>query len=85
MRKFTFADLLVKPDSEYKAYHQRDKSTSQIVSWPARKRLLSHIQFLTLYWQPEHKICVYSGSGFQPLLSILVPNLIFHVYDPAAQ
>lgn len=85
MQKFTVDGLLVKPDSDYQAYRPRDKSVTKAVSWPARKRLLSHIQFLTLYLKPEHKICVYSGGNFHSLLGVLFPSVSFHVYDPNAQ
>ena len=78
------------PQMSYERRNNRKKST---ISWGQRKLLLSEIQFLTLFWQPQRidptrkqdPILVYVGAApgiHLPILKILFSRFSFHLYDP---
>jgi predicted NAD-dependent protein-ADP-ribosyltransferase YbiA (DUF1768 family) len=57
--------------------------------WGQRKLLISEIEFLSIYWNPQtiaNPLLVYAGAApgnHIPFLSTLFPAFTFHLYDPA--
>ncbi|GAH08030.1 unnamed protein product, partial [marine sediment metagenome] len=86
----TFQDetLLLKLEDQEHPYRRRQGEIKTAVMWSQRNLGCSLIQFLTLYWNPSqvsNPIVVYVGSApglTIPLISDLLPEITFHLYDP---
>ena len=73
------------PDLEYRRRKDEEKSSS---SWGQRKLLLTLLQFISLFWDPdkvpEPKV-VYAGAAPGTnigIVSSFFPEIEFHLYDP---
>ena len=86
---FQDSDMFILPQSPSLAYHRRHDQEKLSVHCGQRKLLLSEIQFLTRFWDPQsipNPLVVYAGAApgiHIPFLSSLLPQITFHLYDPA--
>jgi hypothetical protein len=80
--------LLLGDGDGHRAYFRRDKAKKTATRWGQLKLLMSEVQFLTLYWQPEEipkPFFVYAGSApghHVVILAKMFPDVDFHLYDP---
>lgn len=87
-RKFTANDFLLRPGNPEKTYQERISSNYPFVKWGQRKLMITEVQFLTLFWDPEKvpdPIIVYAGAAHGKHISLLAqffPEATFHLYDP---
>lgn len=80
--------IVLSNDSAEATYRRRKNVRKSTVAWGQRKLLLSEIQFLTLFWNPNkisnpHLLYIGAAPGHHiPLLHVLFPQFTFHLYDP---
>jgi hypothetical protein len=88
MFKFEDENLILHKLSPRAPYKQGVINRNYPIKWGQRKLLISEIEFLTLYWKPEEipkPIVVYAGAAegnHIPILSVMFPQIMFHLYDP---
>lgn len=87
--EFTTADLSINSYSGRAPYHKTDAKMRKRASWGQRKLLLSEIEFLTLFWNPNlvpNPVVLYVGASPGTHISLLVklfPQVReWHCYDP---
>jgi len=86
--KFTKKDLYLNPDDQELSYRRRKDEEKSSLGFGQRKLLLTLVQFLTLFWNPnkvKKPIVVYAGAAPGNNISIvskMFPEMEFHLYDP---
>ena len=86
--KFNMEDLTLNDITKRMGYRRRREEEKKGIHWGQRKLLLSEIEFLTICWNPTtvpNPLCVYAGAApgtHIPILSMLFPSIVFHLYDP---
>lgn len=83
----TSFERILKDDAPRAAYRRRGNEIKSTIHWGQRKLLLSEIEFLTKFAQPNFYV-VYAGAApgiHIPLLAELFKslNLQFHLFDPS--
>lgn len=84
----TLDDMLITTKLPRLQYRKREHHEKKSVHWGQRKLLLSEVQFLTLFHNPNeviNPVIVYAGAGPGIHIKFLVemfPNFIYHLYDP---
>jgi len=76
-------DLFFTQESKRLEYERHNPKIN--VHWGQRKLLMHEIEFFTLFLGYNETICVYAGAApgdHIPILSMMFPNIIFHLYDP---
>jgi len=89
-KEYSVYDLYLDPvNSPKKMYYELNKDEKINLHWGQRKLLLVLLQFLNIFWDPE-KVpipkLVYAGAapGINiPIVSMLYPEVEFHLYDPS--
>jgi hypothetical protein len=75
---------ILQSDFPREVYRRRCNEVKNAVHWGQRKLLISEIEFLTKYGEPDIT-CVYAGAApgiHIPYLSSLFPNIKFILIDP---
>lgn len=84
--------LYLPPDHPQREYYRRRETGDKVITlhWGQRKLLITEIEFLTKFWDPEetsNPVIVYVGAAggeHIPILEKLFPQISeFHLYDPA--
>lgn len=90
--KFDRSMLRLKSNAARREYYSRknQKELKYAVHWGQRKLLLSELEFLVFFWDPDkvqNPIIVYAGAAggeHIPILPKLVPQIKkLHLYDPS--
>ena len=88
-QSFTRENQLILPTSPRLSYYRRTFDNKKSIHWGQRKLLLSEIQFLTLFWDPNtvpKPIILYAGASpgtHIPFLLSMFKQAEFHLYDPS--
>ena len=85
---FNQNDIFINDNDIELPYKRRKDEEKKSVSFGQRKLLLTVVQFLSLFYNPnKDKNCVVVYAGAAPgnnieIISRLFPELLFHLYDP---
>ncbi len=88
-RQYTKTDLFLNPTDPEMPYRRRKDEEKKSIHFGQRKLLLTLVQFLTLFWDPQEipkPVVVYAGAAPGTniaIVSMLFPEVEFHLYDPA--